>query len=458
MVLLPGMLLAMGGELWLSWRTALDAANAAYDRSLLGAIKAIDANISSASGGLAVEMPYRMLEFFQLTASGDVYFSVATEDGLVEVGTPGLPRPAHPLATGVPQFADALYFGEHVRVGSYARLLAHPLAGASEPTRVVIQVVESIGSRSAFSRELLFQAFSRDILLVVLVVGMLALVVNWTLAPLRRLRTDVEARAPDDLAPIDASDIPADVAPLVEAINHHLNRNRSLAEGQRRLIDDASHQLRTPLATLGAQLAYALREPDPDRVREALHSLKAQLDDTVRGTNQMLALARADSAELALSVFNLNPLAEAVTREWWRPARQQQIDLGFEPGPVPVYVRATEGLLREALGNLLHNAVRYTPAGGHVTVSVRAEDTHAVLEVVDNGPGIPAAERARVIERFFRASNVTLPGSGLGLAIVQSVAQRLGGTMRVTAGAQGLGCRVEIVLALAAPPEARPPP
>ena len=130
LVLLPGMLLVVAAELWLTWRTSLDAANAAYDRSLLGAIKAIDSNISTETGGLSVELPYRMLEFFELTASGQVYYHVSTDDGLVEIGNSDLPAPQGPLLTGHPQFADAIYFDEPVRVGTYARLLTEPIGGA----------------------------------------------------------------------------------------------------------------------------------------------------------------------------------------------------------------------------------------------------------------------------------------------------------------------------------------
>ncbi len=449
LVLLPGMLLASGAELWMSWRDALGAANAAYDRSLLGAIKAIDANISTASGGLSVEMPYRMLEFFQLTASGEVWFAVATEDGLVEVGSAGLPRPEQPLASGVPQFADALYFGERVRVGSYARPLARPVGGVQGEQRVVIQVAESVDSRSAFSRALLLQSFSRDVMLIVIGAVLLAAVVGWALAPLQRLRHEVRSRHPQDLAPIATTDIPADVVPLVEAINHHLQRNRGLLQAQRRFIDDASHQLRTPLATLSTQVGYALREADPARVRDALRALKLQLDDTVRRTKQMLALARTDSVEAGLAPVELNALAEALTRCWWAAARERRIDLGFEAAAGTITVQAHEGLLEEAVGNLLHNALIYTPPGGHVTVSTARDGHEAVLAVLDDGPGIPAAERARAGERFFRASNATAPGCGLGLAIVQSVAQRLGGALAVGEGPCGQGCRVEIRLPLA---------
>ncbi len=445
-ILLPTMVVIASGELWLTWRTAVDAANAAYDRSLFGAIKAIDANISTESGGVGVELPYRLLEFFQLTASGSVYFRVATEDGLVEVGYADLPPPKLPLVSGRPQFADAIYFGEHVRVGSYARRLTAPVVGQSGEQRIVIQVAESVTSRSDFTRALLLQAVSRDVILVAVGATLLALLVSWALKPLQRLRSEVISRGPEDLAPIDAADVPRDVVPLVDAINNHVQRNRELVESRRRFVDDASHQLRTPLATLTAQVAYALREPDPTRVRDALHAVKQQLDETVRRTNQMLALARADTAELVLENLDLNDLAEQATREWWGGARDKGIDLGFEADSQPLQLRSHGGLLREAIGNLIDNALRYTPRDGHVTVRVHRDGDWAALTVIDDGPGIPADERERAGERFFRASNVPAAGSGIGLAIARSLARRLGGDLRVDGGPGGVGCAVTIHL------------
>jgi two-component system sensor histidine kinase TctE len=399
-VLLPGMLLVVGVELWLTWRTAVDAANAAYDRSLLGAIKSIDANISTDSGGLAVELPYRMLEFFELTASGPVYYRVATDDGLVEIGNADLPLPALPLETGKPQFNDSAYFGEPVRVGSYARLLPRPLAGQVGTQRVVIQVAETLKSREQFTRTLVLQALGRDLVLVLVAGVLLVLVIGWALSPLARLRNEVRIRSPQDLTPIATGGIPVDVQPLVEAINHHVERTRRHGEARRRFIDDASHQLRTPLTTLTTQVSFALREPDPDRLHDALLAVKAQLDETVRQTNQMLALARTDSAELAPELIALDSLAEEGTRAWWAEAQARHIDLGLDVPAEPILAQAHPGLLKEALSNLLHNALRYTPAGGQVTVRVTVEAGAARLMVVDNGPGIPAPERRRTGERF----------------------------------------------------------
>ena len=166
LVLFPGLILVIGAELGLTWRAVVDAAKAAYDRSLLGAIKSIDANISTASGGLGVELPYVMLEFFQLTASGQVYYRVATEGGLVEIGNADLPAPPSLLVTGYPQFSDSVYYGEPVRIGSYARLLDRPLAGQGKTQRVIIQVAETLESRRDFTRALVLQSVARDLLLV----------------------------------------------------------------------------------------------------------------------------------------------------------------------------------------------------------------------------------------------------------------------------------------------------
>lgn len=449
MILLPGMLVVVGAEILVTWRNAIDATNAAYDRALFGAVKSIDANISTDSGGLGVELPYRVLEFFELTASGHVYYRVATEDGLVEIGNADLPPPRGALVSGRPQFMNASYYDEPVRVASYARPLARALAGELVPQRVVIQVAETLDSRRDFMRQLVLQAALRDLMLVLTALGLLVFAVAWALRPLARLRSEIEARSPQDLTPVTVTGIPADVRPLVEAINHHVERNRQMAQAQRRFVDDASHQLRTPLTTLATQVGYALRERDPAATASALQAIKSQLDATVRQTNQMLALARADSAEAALRPperLALDALAEAVTRQHWAAAREAGIDLGLEPPAAAVYVVAQADLLAEALANLLHNAVRYTPRGGHVTVRVACEGEMARLSVADDGPGLAEDERRRAGERFFRGSGVELPGSGLGLAIVRSIAERHGGRLAVDAAAGGRGLVVSMVL------------
>ncbi len=448
LTLLVPTLAAIGAiELWAAYRTAVDAANSAYDRSLLGAIKAMDANISTASGGVAVELPYTMLEFFELTAAGQVYFRVSTEDGLAEVGSPDLPEPPVPLKSRVPHFYDAEYFGDKVRIGAYARELDKPLDHAAHASRrIVIQVAETLNSRSDFIRKLVLQAAGRDFLMLLAGGGLLAFVLNLTLQPLARLRDEVRSRSPLDLTPIDSASVPVDVRPLVEAINVHMARNQQIIEARGRFVDDASHQLRTPLATLRTQLDYALRETDPDNVRQALGAISKQLDDATHRTNQMLSLARADAAEVTLSTVDLRALAEQVAREVVLHAREKRIDLELDGPDHALPVLGDAGLLREAMLNLLHNAIRFAPEAGRVVLRLDQSQRHVSFGVIDNGPGIPPDQLPRMGERFFRARNTLLDGSGLGLAIARAVAEQCGGKLVIDNVASGSGCIAALYL------------
>jgi two-component system sensor histidine kinase TctE len=446
-LLLPGMGAVFAGELWLAWRTASEAADAAYDRSLLGAVKSIDSSISTASGGLGVELPYRMLEFFELTAQGQVFYRVATEDGLVEIGSAGLPTAPQPLKTGEPQFHEGEYVGRAVRVGSYARDLNPPLSGQTGPQRVVIQVAETLEARNDFRRALILQSLARDVVLVVAASTLLMLAIAWAMRPLDSLRQEVDARDPQDLTPVDDTDAPAEVRPLVQAINHHIERNREQAAARRRFVDDASHQLRTPLTTLATQVTFAQRESDPDSQRQALEKIRMQLDETIRQTNQMLSLARADSAPPRRQPFDAAALAESLVRQWWEQAREHGVDLGLDVPDQPIAMVGEPDLLREALANLLHNAIRHAGKGCQVTLKVRGDTAGAVqVNVTDDGPGLPPDELPLVGERFFRGRASVLPGSGLGLAIVRTVVMRHGGQMLVGTGPEGRGLSITLTL------------
>src|SRR5690606_16771515 len=191
----------------------------AYDRSLAGVLRAIDINISTESGGLALEQPYRLLEFFDLTAGGNVYYRIATEDGLVEIGHGGLPLPDHPMESGKMYFFDTHYLnGEPVRSVVLARPLDPPLhseRGVSQ--RVIVQVAESLKQRESFMQDLLLRAASRDVLVIILNGVLLVCGVIFALRPLDRLKNELAQRRTDDLRPIAQDDVPSEVLPLVDA-------------------------------------------------------------------------------------------------------------------------------------------------------------------------------------------------------------------------------------------------
>lgn len=438
-LLLPAMALVTAAGLWLTRLEVVQAANAAYDRSLLGAIKSLDLNVSTASGGLSVELPYRLFEFFQLTATGEVYFRVATDDERVEIGNPDLPPPPRPLRVGEPQFYDALYFNQPVRLGAYKRALERPIGPARH---VVIQVAESTASRERFTASFVQQAAWRDALLLGLLLAAVAAVSVWALRPLRKLAAETRQRASDDLRPLDTAALPSDVVPVVDAINQQLARSAARDEQQRRFIDDASHQLRTPLTTLRAQVDYALREGDSVRARQALEALSQELDQTTRATNQLLALARSDAAMPQSETFDLGELAREVALGLLPQARAQGLDFGVEAPEAACAAQGDRGLLRDALGNLVHNAIVHGAPGGRITVEAAAQPEGWRLAVVDNGPGIEPQMRGRLGERFAKGRGSR--GSGLGLAIARSAIEAQHGRLTLEPGSEGRGLRASL--------------
>jgi two-component system sensor histidine kinase TctE len=451
--LIPTLVFVMMGALWLSNHQLRNQVDIAYDRSLSGALRAIDHNISTASGGLAMEQPYLMLEFFELTANGNVFYRVATEDGLAEIGHPDLPMPDQALKSGEPRFFYATYQGMPVRVAALARPMDPPLY-ANKGGRVIVQVAEGLEGRQAFLHQVLLRSVERDLAVILISVLVIILGVFMALRPLVRLRQEVEGRSGDDLSPVSDAEMPGEVLPLVAAVNLHMARFAAQARVQSQFLDDASHQLRTPLSVLRTQTAYALRETDPQEVRTALLAMQEGLDRAVRTTNQMLALARAKDASLAESGFtvesvDLVELADSVIRTLLPAARARQLDIGLEAAQRPLPVNGTEWLLRESVTNLVDNAIRYASPAGEVTVTVQARQGEARLVVEDDGPGMSAEDIARACVRFRRgAAGKNTSGAGLGLAIVGTIAEILAARLVLENRAPSAGLRAALVFSL----------
>lgn len=444
LLLLPLLALVTCVELWMTRHDAIGSANAAYDRSLLGAVRSIDANISTASGGLSVELPYRLFEFFELTASGQVFFRVATSDGLVELGSADLPAPPQgPPAAGTPVFYDAPYFGEPVRFVAFRRDLDRAPAGSTARS-VLVQAGESTRSRQEFTRRFVRRAALRDALVLVLLVCGTAAALAAALRPLQRIAREVAGRGPDDLAPLAEAGLPADVRPLVAAVNQQVARTQALVAQQRRFLDDASHQLRTHLTTLQMQADYARRAPAEADVRTALAALTTEIGRATRSTQQLLALGRSDTVAIEPAPFDMAELLREVAVGLLPQARARRIDLGIQAPAAPTAAVGDRGLLGEALVNLAANAIAYTHEAGTVTL-LAAEDAEGwSLQVEDNGPGMTADERATEGPRFRRGTRSGGGGSGLGLAIARAIAERHRGALRLDARPQGPGLQATL--------------
>jgi len=244
---------------------------------------------------------------------------------------------------------------------------------------------------------------------------------------------------------MDMTGVPRETRPLIGAINGLLDRVVRVLDAQSRFVTDASHQLRTPLAGLKTHIALASRQKTLAAVQYSLGQLDVGVDKLIHLANQLLSLARnepgADRA-LKLVAVDLNALAQSVTAEWISTAYKRGIDLGFEEAGQPVWVNGDSVRLTELLNNLLDNGLRYTPKGGIVTVRVSHPP---LLEVEDNGPGIPESEREMISERFYRLQEDQADGSGLGLAIVKEIAEIHQAALTLKTGVNNQGSCFQLV-------------
>jgi two-component system sensor histidine kinase TctE len=283
--------------------------------------------------------------------------------------------------------------------------------------------------------------------------------VRWSVAralkPLLELRQAVERRSPRDLSAIDEHASPEEVRPLVNSLNRLFGLVNAQAESQRRFIADAAHQLRTPLAGLQAQVeawaqaANAASSADGTvRLRkDQVHKLRGATRRTSQLANQLLALSRADARTLQsqpMQRVDLKELCETILEAHLDAATAKRIDLGLDTRPAQAV--GHEWLLRELLSNLVDNAVKYTPEGGTVTIRCGLRGADAMLEVEDDGPGVPPAERVRVLERFYRVRGTQGEGNGLGLAIADEIARVHHSQLELQTGAGGKGLRVTLLL------------
>lgn len=277
-------------------------------------------------------------------------------------------------------------------------------------------------------------------------------IVGRGLQPLNRIARSVQARTPASLTPLEIGNVPAEVRSLVVALNDLLARLQAALDAQRAFVADAAHELRTPLTALQLQVQVADRAGSDEERRLAMAELMAGLHRTSHAVQQLLTLARSESAPPAPAVaVSLLEAARATVIEHQPLAAAKRIDLGLADGSKAATVAGDVDGIRVLLANLVGNALRYTPAGGRIDVATGTAEGRPYLMVDDSGPGIPADERERVFARFYRRPGERENGSGLGLAIVKAVASRHGAEVTLqTSPAGGLRVAVQFPAATAA--------
>jgi len=287
---------------------------------------------------------------------------------------------------------------------------------------------------------LLWDFVQLDITLVLVWVG-----IQVGLRPVKRLRQEIAARSPQDLRPIDETSVPREIAPAVVTLNRLFTTLRASVHSQQLFISNTAHQLRTPITGMQAQLDLLIAEPAAQPVKHRLLTLQEGIHQLAHASNQLLTLARADpAANIAVRKLpvDLGAIIGEVVARFFDRALQANIDLGIDVEPVSI--KADPSLIDDLLSNLVDNALKYTPAGGSVTVSAARRDGRPYLAVEDTGRGIPAEERQRVRQRFYRMPNSPGHGSGLGLAIVDEIARIHEASVDIGPGAHGNGTTVSV--------------
>jgi two-component system sensor histidine kinase TctE len=443
------------------YRQALAAADTAYDRTLLATAKSLGEQLRVTGTGseLRVEstLLYSALEAFEADNRSRIFYRVSGLQGELVSGFENLPPgrsdiPQKNLYAALVNFYDDEYLGVPVRMA----VLLQPVSGVYEQGMATIQVAETLELRETLARQILIDTLWRQAALVLVIALVVVFVVQRATQPVRALSQALGMRSENDLSPLPTEGAPRELLPLLDATNQHMQRLSHLLEHQKRFVRDTSHQLRTPLAVLKTQVQSAQRgDVEP---RQALDEIGHTVERATELANQMLALAKVEQLrqEKNTPVHDWSAVVRLVALDLSALIAERALDFSITTQTAPV--RAHEWALRELSRNLLHNAIKNTPPGTALTVSLVTDAQTAALTISDEGPGISAALRERLFQPFateHRQAN-SASGSGLGLAICREIVQSLGGEIaldnRTQSGhVRGLDATVRLPLAPPSP-------
>jgi two-component system sensor histidine kinase TctE len=320
-------------------------------------------------------------------------------------------------------FYDDSFRGDAVRVA----VLLQPVASTRGQAMATVQVAETLELRHTLARQMLVDTLLRQMLLISVITAVVLVAVQRVTQPVRRLSESLREREEDDLTPIETSAIPREIQPLTDATNQVMQRLQHVLDHQKRFVRDAAHQLRTPLAVLKVQVQSALRGDVAARL--ALQEIQITVDRATALANQMLSLAKVEQ---------VRQMQDFATIDWAEVVRAVALDVSpliaekdidFELVTLPCHIHAHDWMLRELTRNLLHNAVRHTPASGQLSVRIQPVGDSAQLLVADTGSGISDDMRQRLFQPF--ATGDTKSGTGLGLTIAREIVQALDGSIQL---------------------------
>ena len=430
----------------ITYVVAQNLANGPFDKNLANALLILgqQVEIEDNKAVLKISAPARLA--LRTRENDGVFWKVSTSSGELLGGDTELPSPQF-----TPNEKKNHVYYQNYTLRDFEIRVAYLWNdfGQRNSAPILLLAAESIDQRTRFANDIIKGVIFPQFFVLPIAAFLIWFGLSSGIAPINALQKRLRARRPDDLSPIDRHAAPSEIEPLITAMNHLLIRLEANVLTQRRFVADAAHQLKTPLAGLRTQAELALRSDAQAQTQASLLHIVQGTQRATRLVNQLLLMASAENPnDLKLSPIDLVALAREQTLLWVDQALRQGLDIGFEGPDHPLMINGEPILLAEAINNLIDNALRYTPAPGHITVAV-TERLHAVvLSVQDSGPGILAEERSRVFDRFYRVLGAKAEGSGLGLAIVKEIAQRHRAEVYVSdfseSGSDATGARFEL--------------
>lgn len=425
-LLLLAIVLAAGLQASVVYRQARAEADAIFDYHMEQMAQALRAGVAVPGLSLGGDEPLPQEAF-------DFFVQVWTHDGLrvFQSGT----------SADLPQRAVLGFSNIEVDSKPYR---VYSMQSRSQ----VIQVAQDMRPRQTMARALAWRTVLPIAWMAPLLMLVAWAVVSASLAPVARVRRQVAAREADELAEVGEEGLPDEIRPLVHELNLLFGRVRQAFDAQKHFVAEAAHELRSPLAALRLQVQGLQRAPDDAARQLATERLLAGIDRATRLVEQLLMLARQQaqpSSGEPVQPVSLAALAAQVVADAAPSAVSKQVDLGLGEADTG-QVKGHAEPLRILLANLVDNALKYTPEGGTVDVTVRRDAGHLVLAVEDSGPGIAEADRARVLDRFYRVPGSETTGSGLGLAIASAIAQLHGAPLTLERSPRLGGLRIGLRL------------
>jgi two-component system sensor histidine kinase TctE len=428
------------------WSYAKRAADISFDRLLNSASISILERVTVREGQIDLDLPYAALSMLELAPDDKIFYEVLDHNGQHLTGYTGIPEPKNYVPSAKPQFYTARFKGEVLNLVTQSKRIISPMAQGW----VTITLGQTRQARTELADEIFYNALFGLFGIMLLTLMLVGFGIRQTLLPLNQISGMLKKRPVLDRSPLPETPI-QEVAPLVSAINDYQSQLLQNLDTMQMFIADASHQIRSSLGGLQGQLDIALQTDNPNDLHKRLSKIREQYQQLTRLTNQLLAHAlvthRSDTQHP--EILHLNKWVTDILTEVVRDYAHTNIEFSYHADDDQMRIEGDRISLKEALRNVLDNAVKYGPSDNHIDIKLTLElyqkQMMTLIQIDDQGPGIPAHMRRQATRRFSRLPTSSTTGSGLGLAIVETVINAHGGAFKLSDSPSG-GLRVKLYL------------